>query len=74
MEFTEENTSPVNVTDDNLERRCFTMGEILEFFEAQLKIIENPTRKWDSSRISDSEMKAIEAELIRFADEFAIAN
>ncbi len=51
------------------------MGNLLELYdETRMRFIEILSKRWDNARLSDSEFKAIEVELIRFADEFAVAN
>ena len=51
------------------------MGDIIEFFDdAKMRYEAVQTQEIDSVNISDWELKKIELELIRFADDLAIAN
>ena len=51
------------------------MGDIIEFFDdTKKKYVAVQSQDFDSFNISDWELKKIELELIRYADDFAIEN
>ena len=51
------------------------MGDIIEFFdENRMQYVSVQVAGGHSSRINEKDIETIEAALIRFADELAIAN
>ena len=51
------------------------MGDIIELFdENRMQYVSVPVAGGHSSRINEKDIETIEAALIRFADEMAIAN
>lgn len=51
------------------------MGDIISFFdENRMQYVSIPIEGGLSSRVNDNDLERIEAALIRFADELAIAN